>query len=123
METIRQTSFRDPNSFNMVQTIETGNRTIFKKVDVDELSEFNLHEPSTLTLDQFRQKLDEIGQVTRFETYIDADSLFEITRGSVIRNGIEHFFHVMYPSGSLYTSYVTGAISVIEYTKGVVDGI
>lgn len=121
MEVFRTISFRDPNSFDDIVATEISNRVILKNKIGGLAEDFINHEPETLTLEEFLSKLDEVGRVTRYENYIEPDSLFEVTRGSVIKGDTEHFFHVMYPVGQLYKGYVTGAISGIMYTRKVED--
>lgn len=117
MEVFRTISFRDPESFEDIIATEISNRVILKNKIGGLAEDFTNHEPDTVSLEDFRSDLEDLGEITRFETYMDANSFFETTRGSIKRQGIEHFFHVMYPVGQLYKGYVTGTISSIMYTK------
>lgn len=116
-ETIRTISYRDPNSFGDFVVTEVGQRVLFRGKMGDTIETLQTHEPEVFTLDEFKDEIEKLGVLTRFETYIDSDSFFEVTRGSVVVKGIEHFFHTMYPIGKLYKGYVTGVISTIQYTR------
>lgn len=121
-ETNLEIFMRSPHDFSDWVFEEKSHRSLKKKVDDGNYETgFEDHIPETVTLEEFRSELDKIGRVTRFETYVDFDSVFTVTRGSIIKEGIEHFFHIMYPYNKLYKGYMTGALSTILYTKTVED--
>jgi hypothetical protein len=109
----------DPESFSTLEFHEVSNRVLFKKIN----GSFDWYEPETYTLDEFKSDLEELGEVTRFETYTSSKSLLQVTRGSVIFDNIERFFHIEYSPDALYKSMVDGVISCIKYTKEVSNGI
>lgn len=120
-EVHRTISYRDPDSFNDVIVTEISNRVLLKNKLGGLAEDTETHEPLVLTQEEFLCELDKIGKVTRIETYIEPDSLFQVTRGFLVRDNTRHCFHIMYPIGKLYKGYATGAVSAITYTTPVED--
>lgn len=97
-----QTRTRDPKSFSDLNFSEKSSRVV--TVEYEGSGEPpKLLVIETSTKEYLQSKLQELGTITRFESYFCTDTAMPVTRGSILKDdGREYFFFLYGVQGDIF---------------------
>lgn len=112
---MRHVYFTDAKSFKNTEVVELSSDRVLMKRERSTNS-FDTYEPEVVSVNYIYREISKLGPITKFDQYLDQDTLYDVVRGSFIKNGKLYYFYFQgFKAGeNFYKKVVDGNINALK---------